>query len=107
MNRKLIFAARRPADPLALVAQPGDAALRDRIRERIAKRFTDQVEKDKVSGGRDCAYGADPLQHFAFWAPTAEARRPAPLVLFVHGGGWKRGDMENATGKAKVAHYPA
>jgi acetyl esterase/lipase len=28
-------------------------------------------------------------------------------VLFVHGGGWKRGDMENATGKAKVAHYPA
>jgi acetyl esterase/lipase len=81
--------------------------LRERFRDRIAKRFADQVEKDKVSGGRDYAYGADPLQHFTFWTPTADARRPAPLVLFVHGGGWKRGDMENATGKAKVAHYPA
>jgi acetyl esterase/lipase len=81
--------------------------LRERIRDRIAKRFADQVEKDKVSGGRDYAYGANPLQHFTFWTPTADARRPVPLVLFVHGGGWKRGDMENATGKAKVAHYPA
>lgn len=81
--------------------------LRGRMRDRIAKRFTEQVEKDKVSGGRDYAYGADRLQHFAFWEPMAGARGPAPLVLFVHGGGWKRGDMENATGKAKVAHYPA
>jgi acetyl esterase/lipase len=81
--------------------------LRERFRDRMTKRFADQVEKDKVSGGRDYAYGADPLQHFTFWTPTAAARRPAPLVLFVHGGGWKRGDMENATGKAKVAHYPA
>jgi acetyl esterase/lipase len=81
--------------------------LRERFRDRIAKRFADQVEKDKVSGGRDYAYGADPLQHFTFWTSAADARRPAPLVLFVHGGGWKRGDMENATGKAKVAHYPA
>lgn len=81
--------------------------LRGRMRDRIAKRFAEQVEKDKVSGGRDYAYGADPLQRFAFWTPTAGVRGPAPLVLFVHGGGWKRGDMENATGKAKVAHYPA
>ncbi len=28
-------------------------------------------------------------------------------MLFVHGGGWRMGDRENATGKAKVAHYPA
>jgi len=81
--------------------------LRGRMRDRIVKRFAEQVEKDKVSGGRDYAYGANPLQRFAFWTPTAGARGPAPLVLFVHGGGWKRGDMENATGKAKVAHYPA
>ncbi|MBO9669257.1 MAG: alpha/beta hydrolase [Sphingobium sp.] len=107
MNRKLVLALVTLPVALAFVAQSGHASLRDRIRERVAKRFAEQVEKDKVSGGRDYAYGTDPLQHFAFWSPTTRARGPAPLVLFVHGGGWKRGDMENATGKAKVAHYPA
>lgn len=93
---------------LTAFAAVGQAqGLRDRIRDRITRRFAEQVEKDKVSGGRDHAYGADPLQHFTFWAPRAGTRGLAPLVLFVHGGGWKRGDMENATGKAKVAHYPA
>ncbi len=66
-----------------------------------------QAEADKVSGGRDIAYGADPLQHLSFWAPTARTDGPAPLILFVHGGGWKRGDRDNATGKAKVEHFPS
>ncbi|HEY1125964.1 MAG TPA: alpha/beta hydrolase [Sphingobium sp.] len=106
MKRTLLIAGLLIA--LTAFAAVADAqGLRGRMRDRIAKRFAEQVEKDKVSGGRDYAYGADPLQHITFWAPTASARGPAPLVLFVHGGGWKRGDMENATGKAKVAHYPA
>ena len=29
----------------------------------------------------------------------------APLVIFVHGGGWKRGDKNNATGQHKARHY--
>lgn len=93
---------------LGAFAATSDArGLRDRMRDRMAKRFAEQVEKDKVGGGRDYAYGADPLQHFALWKPTAGATSAAPLILFVHGGGWKRGDMENATGRAKVEHYPA
>jgi acetyl esterase/lipase len=84
----------------AVDAQGGP--LRKLIRARIEKR----LEADKVGGGRDIAYGADPLQHLAFWGPATRSGGPVPLVLFVHGGGWKRGDMENATGKAKVAHYP-
>ncbi len=89
-----------------LVAPASDASVRDRIRERIGERLQKQIEADKTSGGRDIAYGADPLQHLSLWAPTTKATGPAPLVFFVHGGGWKRGDRENATGKAKVAHYP-
>lgn len=57
-----------------------------------------------VAPAQDIAYGADPLQHIDFWA----ARKPGtdvPLVVFVHGGGWKRGDKRNATGSAKVGHY--
>jgi arylformamidase len=107
VNRKIIFTIVAVTAVLTLVAQPGGASIRDRIRERMTKRFAEQVEKDKVGGGRDYAYGADPLQHFTFWTPTTDTRRPVPLVLFVHGGGWKRGDMENATGRAKVTHYPA
>lgn len=47
-------------------------------------------------------YGRDPLQALDFW-PSKGAK--APLVLFVHGGGWKRGSKDNATGAAKAPHY--
>ena len=49
------------------------------------------------------AYGADPLQKFDFWHPADSPA--APLVVFVHGGGWKRGDKRNATGMEKVGHF--
>ena len=39
---------------------------------------------------RDVSYGADPLQSFDVYAP-AQARN-APVILMVHGGGWRRGD---------------
>jgi acetyl esterase/lipase len=37
-----------------------------------------------------------------FWPATAQ--QAAPLIVFVHGGGWKRGDKRNATGEPKVEH---
>ncbi|MEP9357339.1 alpha/beta hydrolase [Sphingomonas sp. KR3-1] len=53
---------------------------------------------------REIAYGSAALQRLDFYrAATADA----PLVVFVHGGGWKRGDKGNATGGAKVAHFTA
>ncbi len=48
------------------------------------------------------SYGADPLQKLDLWRSAGPA--PAPLVVFVHGGGWKRGDKDNATGTTKVTH---
>lgn len=56
------------------------------------------------------AYGRDPVQSIDFWpahnAPE-RARRAAPLIVFVHGGGWCLGTRENATGRAKIAHFTA
>nr|WP_221774090.1 alpha/beta hydrolase [Novosphingobium flavum] len=52
------------------------------------------------------AYGSDPLQVLDFW-PAAGVKSPAPLIVFVHGGGWQRGTKDNATGRWKPAHYPA
>ena len=55
-----------------------------------------------ILGRMEFAYGADALQKLDFW--PAAAAQPAPLVVFVHGGGWKRGDKRTATGMQKVEH---
>ncbi len=51
------------------------------------------------------AYGSDALQGLDLWVP--EGAKPAPLVLFVHGGGWKRGSKSNAVGRALPGHMLA
>lgn len=107
MIRKRALALLAAPIALGLAIQPSDASLRDRIRERMAKRMQGQIAADQTTGGKDIAYGKEALQTLSFWAPTAKVTTPTPLILFVHGGGWKRGDKENATGKAKLAHFTA
>ena len=51
------------------------------------------------------AYGSDALQGLDLWVP--EGAKPTPLVLFVHGGGWKRGSKSNAVGRALPGHMLA
>lgn len=50
-------------------------------------------------------YGNDPIQKLDFWR-AKNAFAAAPLVVFVHGGGWSRGSKDNATGRWKAVHYP-
>jgi acetyl esterase/lipase len=57
-----------------------------------------------ASAPREIAYGADRLQRLDFYA-ARQGSAPAPLFVFVHGGGWRQGDKRNATGAEKVAHY--
>lgn len=56
----------------------------------------------RADGQRSFAYGTDPLQVVDFW-PGAQAN--APLVVFVHGGGWKRGDKQMMRGSDKLSHW--
>lgn len=49
------------------------------------------------------AYGADPRQRLDIY--PAEGR-DAPLIVFVHGGGWAAGDKRSAAG-AKPEHFAA
>lgn len=65
-----------------------------------------QAAQAAQQAAREIAYGSDPLQRLDFHA-AANAKAPAPLIVFVHGGGWKRGDKGNATGAAKVTHFTA
>lgn len=48
------------------------------------------------------SYGADELQGVLYWAGEDS---DAPLVVFVHGGGWSRGDMRMMQGSAKLEHW--
>ncbi len=77
---------------------------RSELREMVGKRSGDSKATRSAVGATEMAYGQAPLQKLDFWkAKTANA----PLVIFVHGGGWKRGDKGNATGRFKAPHYVA
>jgi acetyl esterase/lipase len=42
---------------------------------------------------RDVSYGPHPKQVMHFWkTPEAGPDRPAPLLFYIHGGGWQAGD---------------
>ena len=51
------------------------------------------------------SYGADRLQQLDLWRAQG-AGRPTPLVMFVHGGGWRRGSKSNASSRWLPTHLP-
>ena len=61
-----------------------------------------ETAQAQAAAQQTLSYGTDPLQRIAYWPG---ARADAPLVVFVHGGGWKRGDMEMMEGSAKLQHW--
>jgi len=81
------------------------AQIGERLRERRAERMEKQAVQGHVPGAQVVTYGKDPLQVLDLWLPKA-SKAKAPLVLYVHGGGWKRGSKDSATGRAKPVHYP-
>lgn len=90
-----------------IAAGLAQAAPGDRLRARLAARAgAADTEAPEVPAPQVLAYGLDPAQTLNLWLP-ARRTGPVPLVVFVHGGGWKRGSADNATGKWKAAHYPA
>jgi len=60
------------------------------------------------AGKRVFSYGEDAKQEVDFWpAPAVRETQGAPLVVYVHGGGWKRGDKRMMSGSAKLEHWQA
>jgi len=58
----------------------------------------------RADHGTEIAYGPDPAQQLDYWPGRTEH---APLVVFVHGGGWSRGDKRMMQGSDKLAHWQA
>ena len=74
-----------------LAARPAPAQQRPAVTKRAQE-----------AGARALSYGVDPLQTIDFYPATT---RGSPLVVFVHGGGWKRGDKDMMRGSAKLTDW--
>jgi acetyl esterase/lipase len=60
-----------------------------------------------VSIKQDIPYGKDPLQRLDIYTPKDGAKTALPIVIFVHGGGWSRGDKNQGDRKTKGCAYVA
>lgn len=104
-GRRMMAWAAAVAFVAASLAAPGPfAEARERLRDRIMQRMGADAGP-KVPGSETIFYGRDPLQSLDVWR-AKDVKGPAPLLVFVHGGGWKRGSKDNATGRFKAEHYP-
>lgn len=124
-NRHSMFAASAVALALLFSSQVTSAGpLRDLIKERRAdkqnepqqdKQQDTALEEDDASGQaslpagvrvmRDVPYGSDTRQRMDVYLPQ-QAAAGAPVILMVHGGGWRRGDKAaRAVVENKVARW--
>ncbi|MFY7835982.1 MAG: alpha/beta hydrolase [Novosphingobium sp.] len=94
-----------------LSAGVADAQSGGRLRERIAKRMEQRAQGEgqqrRAPGAQTLSYGSDPAQVLDLWVPATIDIAPkpkVPLVLYVHGGGWKRGSKDTAMGNALPGH---
>ena len=87
-------------------AAPGDR-LRERIKARMAERMgAGDAQVPKLAPDKTFTYGNDPLQTGDLWFPEGHINdHSVPLVIFVHGGGWKRGSKDNAASRYAPAHF--
>jgi acetyl esterase/lipase len=61
-----------------------------------------QAPRSGLPVSKDIAYGSDPLQKLDLYPPQRKSGGPSPIVVFVHGGGFARGDKR---GGENVAAY--
>lgn len=95
-------------DKASALPENCSAEIRARVQARMGDGETNAPAQDgqrlAALGGVELSYGDNPLQRLDFYKAKTDKIR-APLIVFVHGGGWKRGDKRNATGSDKITHY--
>lgn len=103
--KRLAIAALLLATIVIAALPAGAQRLRERMQQmREASRQERPVEVP--AGGtaiRNVAYGPDPAQRFDLYLPANPSR--APVVFYVHGGGWANGDKTNPGLADKLAYW--
>jgi arylformamidase len=82
---------------------------RGELRERMEARRAGEAAArggrgPRATGGTELSYGSDPKQKLDYWPTASNTGAFAPLVVFIHGGGWSIGDKASGTGE-KPAFY--
>ena len=88
----------------------------ERLRQAMAGDLEDGSAQDRAARGAprgtrlipDIPYGGDPAQRFDVYVPAQAPASAAlaPVLFFVHGGGWARGDKANTrVVEPKIAHW--
>ncbi len=73
-----------------------DAAIGDRWRARKAAKAPTQQTEMASTPVRNISYGPERLQKLDLYMPKSTAAAKPALVVFIHGGGWSKGDKAEA-----------
>jgi acetyl esterase/lipase len=84
--------ANLPAEVRAAIAEMGPKLNPEVIASTVKLMAPLQASLAGLSVSKDIAYGPDPSQKLDVYSPQAGAADAAPVVLFVHGGGFRQGD---------------
>lgn len=98
----LCAAVSLPLDAQMMQRRGGLGQRIERMREASRREHAVAVPAG-ATAVRDVAYGNDPAQHFDVYLP-ANARN-APVLFYVHGGGWANGDKTNPGLENKLAYW--
>ncbi len=113
----IVAAAALPAFAQSDTTKPAPRRF-ERLRQMMGGDLEDGASNAKavpstLAGTRvipDISYGPDPAQRFDVYVSTQPPASvaPAPVIFFVHGGGWSRGDKSNRQViEPKMAHWVA
>jgi arylformamidase len=86
---------------------PNHAQAQGPVARMIMQRMMAKADPNKAPEAppkQTIAYGRDAMQNLDFYRAQG-TNRPAPLVIFVHGGAWSKGTKDNGTGAWKAPHY--
>jgi triacylglycerol lipase len=70
----------------------GGAVLDMELTQSLYGQLLNAQRRDGVAVTRDLAYGSDPRHRVDVYRPQAAGATPRPVILFLHGGGFIRGD---------------
>ena len=105
MKRSAIAALLLAGIAISWLPQAGAQGLRERMQQ--ARDASRQERPVAIPAGgtaiRNIAYGPDPAQRFDLYLPANASR--APVVFYVHGGGWANGDKTNPGLASKLAYW--
>lgn len=70
-------------------------------RSRPSDRARDLPDRSSAPTHADVSYGAHEKQAFDIWLAESKDGQPTPLVIYIHGGGFRGGDKRGISGKVE------